>query len=70
MGLYKHSCSGTMLALERMGVSRGGNGGLIFQTASLASIVGGSFNSAEEEIYTATKWAVLGQGAWASMIPM
>ena len=49
-----------MLALERMGVSRGGNGGLIFQTASLASIVGGSFNSAEEEIYTATKWAVLG----------
>jgi len=52
--------TGTMLALERMGVSRGGNGGLIFQTASLASIVGGSFDSAEEEIYTATKWAVLG----------
>merc|ERR1719369_764855 len=52
--------TGTMLAIEKMGVSRGGQGGLIFQTASLASLVGGSFTSAEEEIYTATKWAILG----------
>ena len=49
-----------MLAMERMGVSRGGQGGLIFQTASLASIIHGSFSTAEEEIYTATKWAVMG----------
>ena len=49
-----------MLAMERMGVSRGGQGGLIFQTASLAGLVHGGFNSAEEEIYTATKWAILG----------
>ena len=46
--------------MERMGVSRGGQGGLIFQTASLASLIHGGFNNAEEEIYTATKWAVLG----------
>ena len=46
--------------MERMGVSRGGQGGLIFQTASLAALVAGSFNTAEEEIYTATKWAILG----------
>ena len=49
-----------MIAMERMGVSRGGQGGLIFQTASLAALVAGSFNTAEEEIYTATKWAILG----------
>ena len=52
--------SGTMIGIEKMGTSRGGQGGLIFQTASLASLVGGSFNSAEEEMYTATKWAILG----------
>jgi len=52
--------TGTMLGIEKMGTSRGGQGGLIFQTASLASLVGGSFNSAEEEMYTATKWAILG----------
>jgi len=49
-----------MMALERMGVSRGGYGGLIFQTASLASLVHGGFETAQEEIYTATKWAVVG----------
>ena len=61
-GVVRHvSCYlGTMLAMERMGVSRGGKGGLIFQTASLAGLVHGAFNSAEEEIYTATKWAILG----------
>merc|ERR1711892_1085488 len=52
--------TGTMLAMERMGVSRGGQGGLVFQTASLASLVSGSFSSAEEEMYAATKWAILG----------
>lgn len=52
--------TGTMLGLERMGVSRGGQGGLIFQTASLASLSSGGFNNAQEEMYTATKWAVLG----------
>jgi len=52
--------TGTMIGIEKMGTSRGGQGGLIFQTASLASLVGGSFNSAEEEMYTATKWAILG----------
>merc|ERR1711892_1095333 len=46
---------GTMLAMERMGVSRGGQGGLIFQTASIASLLSGSLSSAEEEMYTATK---------------
>jgi len=51
---------GTMLAMERMGVSRGGQGGLIFQTASIASLLSGSLSSAEEEMYTATKWATLG----------
>ena len=33
---------------------------MIFQTASLASLVSGGFNNAEEEMYTATKWAILG----------
>ena len=52
--------SGTMIGIEKMGTSRGGQGGLIFQTASLASLVSGGFNNAEEEMYTATKWAILG----------
>ena len=30
------------------------------QTASLAALVAGGFNNATEEMYTATKWAVLG----------
>ena len=51
---------GTILGIEKMGTSRGGQGGLIFQTASLASLVSGGFNNAEEEMYTATKWAILG----------
>jgi len=51
---------GTMLAMERMGVSRGGQGGLIVQTASIASLLSGCLSSAEEEMYTATKWAILG----------
>ena len=51
---------GTMLAMERMRVSRGGMGGLIFQTSSLASLKNGSFDSAEEEMYTATKSAIMG----------
>jgi len=52
--------TGTILGIEKMGTSRGGQGGLIFQTASLASLVTGGFNNAEEEMYTATKWAILG----------
>jgi len=51
---------GTMLAIERMGVSRGGQGGLIFQTSSMASLIHGLLDSAEEEIYTATKCAIMG----------
>lgn len=50
--------TGTMLAMERMGVSRGGQGGLIFQTASMASLIPGLLDSAEEEMYTATKSAI------------
>jgi len=51
---------GTMLAMEKMGVSHGGSGGLIVQTASLASIIAGGFNTLEENVYSATKWGVLG----------
>ena len=44
-----------MLAMERMGISNGGQGGLVFQTASLASLSSGGFLTADEEMYTATK---------------
>jgi len=51
--------TGTMLAIERMGASRGGSGGLIVQTASMASFLAG-FDTIEESIYTCSKQGVLG----------
>ena len=53
------AATGTMLAVEKMGVSGGGDGGVVISTASLSSIVAGAFDTIEEEIYTATKWSVL-----------
>jgi len=51
--------TGTMLAIERFGASRGGPGGLIVQTASIASFFAG-FNSIEEGMYLCSKQGVLG----------
>ena len=53
------AATGTMLAVEKMGVSGGGDGGVVISTASLSSILAGMFNSWKEEMYTATKWSVL-----------
>jgi len=50
---------GTMLAVERLGASRGGSGGLIVQTASMASFLAG-FDTIEEAVYTCSKQGVLG----------
>jgi len=50
---------GTMLAVERLGASRGGSGGLIVQTASMASFLAG-FDTIEESVYTCSKQGVLG----------
>merc|ERR1712013_863217 len=50
---------GTMLAMEKMGVSKGGQGGLIIQTGSMASFLAG-FDTIEESAYTAAKQGVLG----------
>jgi len=51
--------TGTMLAMERLGTSRGGQGGLIVQTASMASFLAG-FDTVEESLYTCSKQGVLG----------
>ena len=51
---------GSMLAISRMGVSAGGQGGTILNTASLAGLLTGAFNTPTEEMYTATKQAVVG----------
>jgi len=51
--------TGTMLAIERLGASRGGPGGLIVQTASMASFLAG-FDTIEEGMYTCSKQGVLG----------
>jgi len=51
---------GSMLAISRMGVTRGGGGGTILNTASLAGLLTGAFNTPVEEVYTATKQAVVG----------
>jgi len=51
--------TGTMLAMEKMGASRGGPGGLIVQTGSMACFLAG-FDTVEESAYTASKQAVLG----------
>jgi len=50
---------GTMLAMEKMGASRGGPGGLIVQTGSMASFLAG-FDTVEESAYTASKQGILG----------
>ena len=49
--------AGTELALERMGVDKGGRGGLIVNTASLAGIVPGWHR--ESYSYFASKHAVV-----------
>ena len=51
---------GSLLAISRMGVRGGGQGGTILNTASLAGILTGAFQSPLEEVYTATKQAVVG----------
>ena len=51
---------GSLLAISRMGVRGGGQGGTILNTASLAGILTGAFNTPVEEVYTATKQAVTG----------
>ena len=51
---------GSMLAISRMGVRGGGKGGTILNTASLAGILTGGFQTPVEEVYTATKQAVTG----------
>merc|ERR1719219_1049724 len=51
---------GSLLAISRMGVRGGGRGGTILNTASLAGILTGAFQSPVEEVYTATKQAVVG----------
>ena len=53
-------CAGTMLAMERMSVLRGGKGGIVIQTGSLASLLTNGFTTIQEHVYTATKWAILG----------
>jgi len=50
---------GTMLAIEKMGASRGGSGGLIVQTGSMASFLAG-FPTIEESAYTAAKQGIHG----------
>ena len=50
---------GTMLAIEKMGVSNGGSGGLIVQTGSMASFLAG-FPTIEEGAYTAAKQGIHG----------
>jgi len=50
---------GTMLAMEKMGATHGGPGGLIVQTASAASFLAG-FPTVEQSAYTASKHALLG----------
>jgi len=52
--------TGTMLAIERLGASRGGPGGLIVQTASIVSFDSFYFDTIEEAIYMCTKQGILG----------
>jgi len=51
--------TGTMLAIERLGASRGGPGGLIVQTASIASFFA-EFATIEEAMYKCSKQGILG----------
>jgi len=51
--------TGTMLAIERFGASRGGPGGLIVQTGSIASFFA-EFDNIEEGMYMCSKQGVLG----------
>ena len=51
---------GSLLAVSRMGLRGGGRGGTIINTASLAGILTGGFHTPVEEVYTATKQAVVG----------
>ena len=63
MNATKHSnlnVTGTMLAMEKMAVSKGGKGGIVIQTGSLASLLSSGFTTIHEHVYTASKWAILG----------
>lgn len=51
---------GSMLAYERMGIKRGGQGGVMVITGSINSFVGSSFDFVEESAYAVSKHGVLG----------
>lgn len=53
------SVTGTMLAIERFGASRGGPGGLIVQTASIASFYA-DFDTIQEAMYMCSKQGLHG----------
>ena len=53
------SNSGTMVAIERMGLSNGGQGGTVVQTASLAGLLAAGWTTPIEHVYTATKHAIV-----------
>ena len=46
--------------MEKMSLSKGGKGGIVIQTGSLASLLNNGFTTIQEHVYTATKWAILG----------
>ena len=54
--------TGCMVAIQRMGTSqgRGGRGGTIVNTASLAGLLTGAWETHIEHIYTATKHGIVG----------
>jgi len=51
--------TGTMVAIERMGLSNGGQGGTIVHTASLAGLLTSGWPTPIEYVYTATKHAIV-----------
>jgi len=51
--------TGTMVAIERMGLSNGGQGGTVVQTASLAGLLAAGWTTPIEHVYTATKHAIV-----------
>ena len=48
-----------MVAIERMGLSNGGQGGTVVQTASLAGLLSAGWTTPIEHVYTATKHAIV-----------
>ena len=61
---------GTMIGIERMGLTqgRGGRGGTILQTASLAGLLTGAWENHIEHVYTATKHAVVGYTRYITIV--